>query len=468
MVFSSNIFLFLFLPIVLVIYYLLNEKYRNIFLTLSSLVFYFVGERKFVVIIIASIILNYLFGIIIERINREGTRRIILWAAVLLNLAILFYFKYMGFFAEVFSDFSGMKLTVKAVALPIGISFFTFQGLSYVIDLYWGNVKVQKNPVKLGLYISLFPQLIAGPIVRYKDVAEQIDHRKETIDKFAEGIYRFSIGMAKKVILANGVGIVADEIFGASYSSHLTGTAWLGIICYTLQIYFDFGGYSDMAIGLGKMFGFDFLENFDFPYLSTSVREFWRRWHISLSSFFRDYVYIPLGGSRKGNVYLHLFIVFLLTGLWHGASWNFVIWGIWHGIFIIGERLMADSGLRKLNIPDIVKRILTLLIVMIGWVAFRADDLHYAVGFIGRMFGLVGTSNVVYQTGYYIDPYRIFITIVATVAAFGGFRMIMCKISDKGTGIYIAVRNLISFFLLLISAVYVMNATYNPFIYFRF
>lgn len=427
MVFSSNIFLFCFLPCILAVYYLLDKRYRNFFLTGSSLFFYFCGENKFVIVIIASILLNYLMGIVLGRFKGKQIRRIILWIAILFNLSILFYFKYLGFFSEVYGNITGVELNIRQIALPIGISFFTFQGLTYVIDLYWGKVEVQENPIKLGLYISFFPQLIAGPIVRYKDVAEQIEHRKETIDRFAEGVYRFSVGMAKKVILANGVGIIADEIFGTEYCSHLIGTAWLGIICYTLQIYFDFSGYSDMAIGLGKMFGFDFLENFDLPYLSTSVREFWRRWHISLSSFFRDYVYIPLGGSRTGNVYIHLFIVFLLTGLWHGASWNFVVWGMWHGIFIVAER-MASNKILYMKIPHTLRHMVTLLIVMIGWVAFRADDLSYAMGYISRMFGVSGASNVLYGTAYYLDPYRIFIIIIAIVAAFGGFSVIMSKL----------------------------------------
>lgn len=443
MVFSSIIFLFCFLPFVLVIYYLLDKRYRNVFLTGSSLFFYFCGEKRYVFIIIASILLNYLMGIALGWIRREKFRKITVWIAVLLNLSMLFYFKYMGFFSEVLGDITGAGLHIRQIALPIGISFFTFQGLTYVIDLYWRNVEVQKNPVKLGLYISFFPQLIAGPIVRYKDVAEQIDHRKQTIDKFAEGIYRFSVGLAKKVILANGAGIIADEIFGSAYSMHLTGTAWLGVVCYTLQIYFDFGGYSDMAIGLGKMFGFDFLENFDLPYLSSGIREFWRRWHISLSSFFRDYVYIPLGGSRRGNVYVHLFVVFLLTGLWHGASWNFIVWGMWHGIFIVAERLWSNSKLCTIKIPRIVGQMITLLIVMIGWVAFRADDLNYAMGYIGRMFGIGDVTHAVYETLYYLDPYRIFIIMMAVIAAFGGFNAIMQKLKGGGKNLYCHSKSII-------------------------
>ena len=328
MVFSSSIFVFGFLPLVLLGNYLLKERYRNVFLLLASLFFYFWGEEENIVIIILSILINYFSGLLVARFAGTRIKKWMLVLAVGLNLGLLFYYKYFNFFIESVNSLLDTDIFVKDIILPIGISFFTFQGLSYVIDLYWGNVEVQKNPLKIALYVILFPQLIAGPIVRYKDVAEQIDTRETSIEKFSAGIVRFVVGLSKKIILANGVGMIADEIFNAPYQEHAVLTAWLGVICYTLQIYFDFGGYSDMAIGLGKMLGFDFMENFNLPYISTSITEFWRRWHLSLSSFFKDYIYIPLGGGRKGNVYLNLFIVFLLTGLWHGASWNFVVWGL--------------------------------------------------------------------------------------------------------------------------------------------
>jgi len=467
LVFSSSIFLFGFLPIVLGGYYLLKDKYRNVFLLLASLFFYFWGEGLDVAIIIISILINYFSGLLVSYFCEARIKKGMLVLAVILNISLLFYYKYTNFFVDSINGVVGTNIfSVKEIALPIGISFFTFQGLAYVIDLYWGNVQVQKNPLKIALYISLFPQLIAGPIVRYKDVALQIDSRKESVDKFAEGIFRFVIGLAKKIILANGVGMIADEIFNVPYSEHAVLTTWLGILCYTLQIYFDFGGYSDMAIGLGKMFGFDFLENFNLPYISTSITEFWRRWHISLSSFFKDYVYIPLGGSRKGNVYWHIFIVFALTGLWHGAAWNFVVWGLWHGFFRILEKVYAKHPFIKFTIPKAIKYIVTMLIVMIGWVMFRSDTLEYAIGYIRRMFGLNKVSMVYYNTGYYVDSYRIFIIIIAIVASIGVFGKINEKLMKYKN--YMVIRNIITLALLSVCNIYVMAATYNPFIYFRF
>lgn len=433
---------------------------------MASIFFYFWGEGINVFIIIASILINYFMGLLVDYFDGKHKKKYILILAVVLNLGLLIYYKYTNFFVDSFNSVTGADIFVEKIALPIGISFFTFQGLSYVIDLYWGNIKVQRNPLKIALYISLFPQLIAGPIVRYKDVAEQIDERTESVEKMAEGIFRFVMGLTKKIILANGVGIIADEIFNAPYHEHAVLTAWLGILCYTLQIYFDFGGYSDMAIGLGKMFGFDFLENFNLPYISTSVTEFWNRWHISLSSFFKDYVYIPLGGNRKGNVYLNLGIVFFLTGMWHGAAWNFVIWGLWNGFFRILERVNMKHQIVKVKVPVVIKYVVTMLIVMIGWVMFRSEDLTYAIGFIGRMFGLNETSRVYYQPGYYLNSYRIFVIILAIVTSIGGFCWINKQLMKlKG---YIIVRNIFATALMLVCAIYVMVATYNPFIYFRF
>ncbi len=405
-------------------------------------------------------------GLLVDYFDGKHKKKYILILAVVLNLGLLIYYKYTNFFVDSFNLVTGANVFVEQIALPIGISFFTFQGLSYVIDLYWGNIKVQKNPLKIALYVSFFPQLITAPIVRYKDVAEQIDERTESVEKMAEGIFRFVMGLTKKIILANGVGIIADEIFNAPYHEHAVLTAWLGILCYTLQIYFDFGGYSDMAIGLGKMFGFDFLENFNLPYISTSVTEFWNRWHISLSSFFKDYVYIPLGGNRKGNVYLNLSIVFFLTGMWHGAAWNFVIWGLWNGFFRILERVNVKHQIVKVKVPVVIKYVVTMLIVMIGWVMFRSEDLTYAIGFIGRMFGLNETSRVYYQPVYYLNSYRIFVIILAIVTSIGGFCWINKQLMKlKG---YIIIRNIFATALMLVCAIYVMVATYNPFIYFRF
>lgn len=466
MVFSSNFFLFCFLPIVLAIYHLLKEKYKNVFLLLASLFFYFWGEEKSIVIIVTSILINYIMGLFIYYIKWDNLKKIGLILAIALNIGLLFYYKYYDFFITSINDIVGTNITIRNVALPIGISFFTFSGVSYVVDLYRRKVPAQKNIIKVALYISFFSKLTAGPIVRYIDIADQIDKRKETIEKFVEGICRFVGGLAKKIILANGVGIIADEIFNAPYSQHSISTVWLGIICYTLQIYFDFSGYSDMAIGLGKMFGFDFLENFNLPYISSSIKEFWRRWHISLSSFFRDYVYIPLGGSRKGNVYFNLLVVFFLTGLWHGESWNFIAWGLWHGFFVVIERLNTAHQLIKIKLPKLLQHIGTILIVMIGWVMFRADTLQYAIGYIGRMFGINKADHIYFQTGYYLDAYRIFVIILSIIASIGLFAHINKKLMENKY--YTFIRNIFTILIFFLCIIYVMNTTYNPFIYFRF
>ena len=349
MVFSSNVFLFYFLPIVLFVYFLLDSKFRNMWLFLASLFFYAWGEPYYVVVMLLSIIVNYVLGGASSCFTNRNIRKIILLIAVLCNLGILFYFKYLNFAIDTANKVFKYEFIVKNIVLPIGISFYTFQGLTYVIDVYREDAKVQKSPIKLGLYIAMFPQLIAGPIVRYKDVESQLEARICEIDKCFYGIWRFVQGLAKKAIIANTVAEVADNIFSQPAGEISTAAAWLGVVCYTLQIYFDFSGYSDMAIGLGKIMGFDFVENFNYPYTSSSITEFWKRWHISLSSFFRDYVYIPLGGNRKGNVYLNLSIVFFLTGLWHGASFNFILWGIWHGFFIVLERFSKRHQFIKIK-----------------------------------------------------------------------------------------------------------------------
>lgn len=470
MVFSSNIFLFVFLPLVLGGYFLIHPKFRNTFLLLSSLFFYFWGEPKFVFIMFLSIFINYIFGILIYISQGKGKTisRTALFLGVFFNLALLFYYKYFDFTIGIFNSIGILDMPLKNITLPIGISFFTFQGMTYIIDLYWGNVPVQKNPLKVGLYISLFPQLIAGPIVRYKDVNAQIDNRTVNVEKFSEGIKRFVLGLGKKSIIANTVALTADNIFKLPYQEISVTTAWLGIICYTLQIYFDFSGYSDMAIGLGKMFGFDFLENFNYPYISKSITEFWRRWHISLSSFFRDYVYIPLGGNRKGNVYIHLFIVFVLTGLWHGASFNFLVWGLWHGAFIIAERVLKNTKLSKLSIPSVIKHIYTILVFVVGWVFFRAENLTYAVGYIGRMFGIVPSTQIAFKTSYYTsDKFLIFILLIAVVASTGVLSKIPQKL-EKNEMVFSVAKTVYIAAVMFLCAVFVMTSTYNPFIYFRF
>ncbi len=359
MLFSSLTFLFLFLPLILIIYYTVRIELRNYVLLFFSLFFYAWGEPKYILLMLFSISINYIFGLLVDRWRGTKYIKLILGLSVVFNLGLLGIFKYTNFIIENMKSF-GLEFSIAEIRLPIGISFFTFQAMSYVIDVYRKEGKCQKNPLNLALYISFFPQLIAGPIVRYQTVAKQIEERRENFEQFSEGTKRFIRGLGKKAILANGVGYIADQILTSDFSNlSLTG-AWLGIIAYTLQIYFDFSGYSDMAIGLGKMFGFEFLENFNYPYISKSITEFWRRWHISLGSWFRDYLYIPLGGNKgsKYKFYRNIFIVWLATGLWHGASWNFIFWGVFYGVLIVLERNFLLKLLEKL--PSYISRIYTL------------------------------------------------------------------------------------------------------------
>lgn len=468
MVFSSSVFLFVFLPIVLVAYYLIRPKFRNVFLLLASLFFYAWGEHKFVVILLASILINYTFGLLIDVARRKfghGASLAMLIVGIILDCGLLFYFKYFDFFIKNIDLIPGIDFPLKNIALPIGISFFTFQGLSYIIDVYWNKVDVQKNLLKLALFKSFFPQLIAGPIVRYVDVYHQIDSRVCSVDKFAQGIRRFSIGLAKKVFIANTMGSVADGVFNLPYYQNTPASAWVGALCYTFQIYFDFSGYSDMAIGLAKMFGFDFMENFNFPYISKSISEFWRRWHISLSSWFRDYLYIPLGGNRRGNVYVNLMIVFIVTGVWHGASWNFVFWGLWNAVFIVTERFFRKHPL-PVKIPGFVQWLYAAFVVVIGWVFFRAGNLHYAVDLLKVMFGFVKPHDVGFSVWYYLTPSVIFTLAVACVGSLPVSVWLKDRVK-KTTAVQI-LQNSYAVVILGISILYVVTSTYNPFIYFRF
>ncbi|MCB1615707.1 MAG: MBOAT family protein [Pseudomonadales bacterium] len=401
MLFSSSTFIFLFLPACLLAYYGIacplkrysGIDFRNAFLLFASLVFYAWGEVFYVLLMIASITVHYVFGLLICYFrSRQPLARSLLVFAVSTNLLSLCFFKYANFIADnlnLLLEFTDMPvITIGSVHLPLGISFFTFQAMSYVIDVYRNEAPVQKNPFNIALYIALFPQLIAGPIVRYHDVALQINDRESAYNLFFSGMRRFILGLAKKMLIANTLGEVADQIFALSGNELSTPVAWLGIICYALQIYFDFSAYSDMAIGLGRMFGFRFLENFNYPYISASVQEFWRRWHISLSSWFRDYLYIPLGGSRVApwRIYFNLCLVFFLCGLWHGASWNFVIWGLIHGAFLVIERLGFDKILQRLWRP--VRHCYTLLVVLVGWVFFRAETLDTSLHYTKTLMGL--------------------------------------------------------------------------------
>ncbi len=471
MVFSSTVFLFMFLPATLLGYYLIRHELRNAFLLFMSLLFYAAGEPKFVFVMMLSIIANYLLGLLIWHSKNaiKWFKYIFLILALSVNLGILFYYKYYDFAVGNINNLLNLELPLKHIVLPIGISFFTFQGMSYVLDVYMGKSEVQKNPLNVALYIALFPQLIAGPIVRYSDINQEIVSRRENINDFASGVQRFTVGLAKKVILSNNFALLADYAFNMPSEELEIGLAWLGALAYTFQIYFDFSGYSDMAIGLGRMFGFHFLENFNYPYIAQSVSNFWRRWHISLSFWFRDYVYIPLGGNRTGNVYLHLLTVFFLTGLWHGASWNFVVWGLWHGMFLIVERLARNRNI-TVSLPSAVKWLYTMLVVVIGWVLFRAENLTTAVEYLQCMVGLNAAGwSISIQTFFYLREYAVVI-LVAMVCSMQIIPKLV-NYAEHNLVVYklqCILQPVIVIMLLLISIGVLSITTYNPFIYFNF
>ena len=472
MVFSSLVFLFVFLPIVLVLYYLSGKKYRNYLLLLASLFFYAWGEPTYVVIMLVSIGANYLCGLLVDEKRADKVRVAGVVISVIFNICMLGLFKYSGFFVKNINVVFNTSLPVPEIALPLGISFFTFQAMSYVVDVYRKDAKVQKNIFDLSLYISLFPQLVAGPIVRYQTVANQIEEREHNIIKFGDGVRRFIIGLGKKVLLSNSLGMLADSVFGMQTYQLTIVSTWLGILAYSLQIFFDFSGYSDMAIGLGKMFGFEFLENFNYPYISQSASEFWRRWHISLGSWFRDYVYFPLGGSRRGNVrtYINLFIVWFLTGFWHGASWTFIAWGLYFGLLIGMEKSYLGKLLNK--VPRFVRHIYLLLVVMIGWVFFRADSFSYSIEFIKNMF-FMGT-NVIFDgvAASYINDYWfvLVLSMIFCMPIVDWFRRKIEVANDKilESNISYVLNSVVYTGILLIVIFKLVNSTYNPFLYFRF
>lgn len=468
MLFSSMTFLWIFFPIVVIGTLLIKDKYQNIFLLLASLFFYAWGEPIYVILMLFSILLNWGFGNLIENVPKY--KRGFLVVCISINLMLLGYYKYYNFFVESLNKiFNGsFIIPTREIALPIGISFFTFQALSYVIDLYRGNCKVQRNILNLALYVSFFPQLIAGPIVRYRDIDEQIQCRSITVEKFAEGFRRFIYGLGKKVIISNCCAEIVDKLIAQDISNLTTVGAWIVAICYTLQIYYDFSGYSDMAIGLGKIFGFDFLENFNYPYLSRSIHEFWQRWHMSLGSWFREYVYFPLGGNRKGNVrtYVNLCIVFFLTGMWHGASWNFIVWGLYHGFFQIIERLGFQKILKKYKV---FSHIYCMLVVIVGWVFFRMESLRDGLRIVARMF-------MPWKYAFYsieeLIPFLAIRKVLIIFFAIIGSGLIYSlglkfpRISNKWkNSIY---ETVFCGMMLLYCIMQLASGTYNPFIYFRF
>lgn len=466
MVFSSIVFLFTFLPIMLLAYYIAPKKIKNFVLLIGSLIFYAWGEPVYIFLMIFTTISNYILARIIALMRKENKRKMYLIITIVLDLAILGFFKYWGLLIDTINGIFSTSISYTQLALPIGISFYTFQALSYVIDVYLKKVEVQKNIVDFGAYITMFPQLVAGPIVRYSDIATQLKSREHTINGFGIGVEKFIIGLGKKVLLANNIGMLWNTIQAQSLSELSVLTAWLGAIAYTLQIYFDFSGYSDMAVGLGRMFGFKFIKNFDYPYISKSVTEFWRRWHISLSSWFKEYVYIPLGGNRKGTgkQIRNLLIVWGLTGLWHGASYNFIIWGLYYGVLLIIEKFILGKYIEKL--PNIIKNIYTMFIVIIGWVFFASPDLGWAVDYIKVLFGIGKHAFIDGNFIYYIKNYLILLIILIIASRpFVYSRFSKLKKKDNSWAIIAAI---IEFAMFAIVIAYLLNASYNPFLYFRF
>lgn len=460
MVFSSLTFLLLFFPIVIILYFIIkNEKYRNAVLLIFSLLFYAWGEPKWILVMLFTVGINYLCGIAISKSNKAKLFWVILGAGV--SLLFLFYFKYTGFVVGNVEKIFGIDVGFKVPVLPIGISFYTFQVLTYTVDVYKGKVNVQKNFFKLLLYVSFFPQLIAGPIVNYKDIEKSLGKRIITLEDFYQGFMRFIIGLAKKVLIANTCGELTTKLNG----DMSVASAWLLVIAYALQIYFDFSGYSDMAIGIGRMFGFKFLENFNYPYISRSITEFWRRWHISLGAFFREYVYIPMGGNRVSKIKFvrNIMFVWLLTGIWHGASWNFLIWGLYYGILLLIEKFVGNRIKEKL--PSAINIIITLLLVLIGWVWFYFVDINEGIRHLGVMFGVVRTKLIDAKAIYYFKEYFGFL-IVGMLACVPWKNILTDKLmQSKAVQIIkpIAITGLLA-----ISLAMLVGQSYNPFLYFRF
>ena len=500
MVFSSVIFIWVFLPIVLIAYYATGAIFRNMkdggqrakntVLLASSVIFYGMGGYKYLLLLLGVLLVNYVGGLLVDKGAGKKQRTAALSVTVVLNLAALFFFKYLNLFvriydnvtysangkatwAECFDNMLRLKSTGELefvdIVLPIGISFYIFQSISYVVDVYRKDAKLQRNFLDFSLYVSFFPQLIAGPIVKYSDVDAAIRSRKESVALFGEGVSRFIYGMAKKVLIANTVAAVADEIWKIDTEYLGAGVTWLAAVCYTLQIYFDFSGYSDMAIGLGKMFGFNFRENFNYPYISGSVQEFWRRWHISLSTWFKEYVYIPLGGSRcsKAKLLRNIFIVFLLTGVWHGANFTFLIWGLMYALLLIVERLFLGKIL-KIKWVKPLAHIYALFVVIIGWVIFRSDNIVYALGFISKMFTAGNGEYTVFSFITVRSTIAMLAGILLSLPIFAGIKAGVAKLPKKTQGVLNFLETLWQILLLAYSIMVIVSGSYNPFIYFQF
>lgn len=469
MVFSSLTFLLFFLPLVIFLYFIAKDKYKNMILLLFSLLFYAWGEPKYVMLMIVSIVINYFLAILIHKKKKNKVvSKILLVVSILINIGFLVLFKYSDFFIENFNKLFNLKIKSLNLVLPVGISFYTFQLLSYVIDVYRGDVKVQKNIFDLGTYVALFPQLIEGPIVRYETIEKELKERTHSLEKILLGTKRFVIGLGKKVILANNLALIADQIMDSSQiGTYGTLVVWIGMIAYTLQIYYDFSGYSDMAIGLGKIFGFTFLENFNYPYISNSVTEFWRRWHISLSSWFRDYIYIPLGGNRvsKYRWVFNILVVWLLTGFWHGANWNFILWGLYFGLILLLEKIFLNKIINKL--PKFIKWFYSFILIVIGWTIFRNTNLQDIFILLSKMLLFTKTDWLVFvRENYELLNYVIYL-LLGIIGMFPFVGKVINKYEKKDGLIHVLI-NMFIFMIFIISILFLVKATYNPFIYFRF
>ncbi|MBR6678018.1 MAG: MBOAT family protein [Oscillospiraceae bacterium] len=466
MLFSGIPFLYYFLPCTLALYFLAPKGLKNTVLLAMSLLFYAWGEPRYVLLMAAVIAVGYVFGLLIGRTRGTKAAKLFLTAAVTTFLAILGWFKYSGFFAENFEALTGVALAIPKVALPIGISFYTFQIMSYTVDVYRGDTAAQKNPVTLAAYTAMFPQLIAGPIVRYVDVKKQLEHRTHSVAMASAGVRRFTLGLAKKILIANALGELCD-IFRASDDKSVL-FYWLYAVAFMLHIYFDFSGYSDMAIGLGKIFGMDFMENFNYPYISRSVTEFWRRWHMSLGSWFRDYVYIPLGGNRRGTArqLFNIFVVWMLTGLWHGAAWNFVVWGLFFAVLLVVEKLFL---LPYLKCARVLSHIYVLFAVLVSFVIFNAADMTQAMGDIGGLFGAGSIALSSTEAVYELRNYG-FILLIAIIGATPLPKMAATRLQETegGAKVLAVAEPVVLVALLLVMTAYLVDGSFNPFLYFRF
>lgn len=471
MLFNSMVFLWIFIPISILLYFMVDDKYKNLILVFLSIIFYAWGEPTYVVLLVASVVINYILTILMDKQIEKNKRKVYFIIAIILNIGILVYYKYFNFLVHNIQNIFSLDISeVKKVPLPLGISFYVFSSISYIFDIYRKECKAQKNIINMALFITFFPKLLMGPIERYKDFESCIDvkNRKITIKSFKDGIVRFVYGLGKKVLIADVVARVADLAFDSNISNLNSQLAWLGAICYMIQIYFDFSGYSDMAIGIAKMFGFDLMENFNLPYTSQSITEFWRRWHISLGNWFKNYLYIPLGGNRKGKLrtYVNLFIVFIATGVWHGAAWNYIAWGIYNGIFMLIERIKLKELIEK-NSIKLINHIYAMSVTFIGWIIFRANGLKNALKYIKTLF--IDSKGSQIQT-YNILNNRTIITMIIAVLLTGILQLLFSKMNkdNKLSKIYRVIEPVCVGGILIISIMSIVNNTYTSFVYFKF